>query len=75
VEDGGAGLIVQIRADAGSLRRGDRVVLVYFDEESRVYQVEKLPDHDEPTGLRVGAGEVGDPLDAVEPADAPRRRA
>lgn len=80
VEDGGAGLIVQIRCESGTLKRGDRVVLVYFDEAQRVYQVEKLPDSDElprdAAKLRIssegGGDDAGDPTDEADPA---RRRA
>jgi hypothetical protein len=85
VEDGGAGLIVQIRCETGTLKRGDRVVLVHFDEAQRVYQVEKLPDSDElprdaaRPRISGGGGATdgsGDPTDdALAEVDPTRRRA
>ena len=48
VADGGAGLSLQIRAEPGAnLKRGDSVVLVYWDLEHEAFQVEKLPSGDE----------------------------
>ncbi|NYZ62523.1 hypothetical protein [Luteimonas deserti] len=43
VDDGGAGLILQVRADGGvALQRGDRVVLVAFDAAAHAWRV--LPE-------------------------------
>ena len=39
VDDGGAGLILQVRAEPGQFRRGDRVVLVEYMEPSNAYRV------------------------------------
>ena len=40
VDDGGAGLILQVRADpAAGIQRGDRVVLMEFDAAAHVYRV------------------------------------
>lgn len=39
VDDGGAGLILQIRADAGQFKRDDRVVLVEYLEAQNAYRV------------------------------------
>jgi len=39
-DDGGAGLILQVRASPGStFNRGDRVVLLSFDEQAHSYAV------------------------------------
>ncbi len=40
LEDGGAGLILQVRCDDTTLKRGDRVLLVGFDKETGCYDVE-----------------------------------
>ena len=46
--DGGAGLILEVRAEAGNkLKRGDRAVLIHYDAENHLYEVEKLPSHDD----------------------------
>lgn len=42
VSDGGAGLIIDARFEGGTLRRGDRVVVTYWDGERNVVQVEPL---------------------------------
>ena len=42
VDDGGAGLILQVRADPGVFRRGDRVVLVDYLAAQNAYRV--IPD-------------------------------
>ncbi|MDX2019572.1 MAG: hypothetical protein SF187_04975 [Deltaproteobacteria bacterium] len=43
VDDGGAGLIVEVRAATGNgLARGDRVVLVSWNAELHAYEVERL---------------------------------
>ncbi len=39
LDDGGAGLILQVRAEAGRFRRGDRVVLVEYIERDNAYRV------------------------------------
>jgi hypothetical protein len=44
-EDGGAGLIVQIRCDVpNSLKRGDRALVLSFDEAREVYEVTPIDD-------------------------------
>lgn len=44
-EDGGAGLIVQVRCDPGNrLSRGDRALVVSYDEAREVYEVTPLQD-------------------------------
>lgn len=44
-EDGGAGLIVQIRCEAAnSLERGDRALVLSFDEAREVYEVTPIDD-------------------------------
>lgn len=61
LEDGGAGLILEVRGEAtNSLKRGDRVVLVHWDAEKEVFEVEKMPDSVS-TGLRVGGASTMDP--------------
>jgi hypothetical protein len=56
-EDGVNFLTLQIRADGPSdLKRGDRVVLVYWDAEARAFHVEKLPSHDDVLLHRDGEG-------------------
>jgi hypothetical protein len=43
VDDGGAGLILDVRHDVeGLLRKGDRVLLVHFDEAQNAFEVEPL---------------------------------
>jgi hypothetical protein len=42
VSDGGAGLLIDARFEGGTLRRGDRVVVTYWDGERNVVQVEPL---------------------------------
>lgn len=44
VSAGGSPFILQIRDTTGSLKRGDKVVLVYWDEASSAFHVEKMPD-------------------------------
>ena len=44
VNAGGSPFILQIRDATGSLKRGDKVVLVYWDEASNAFHVEKMPD-------------------------------
>src|SRR5690606_10199166 len=39
LDDGGAGLILQVRAEAGQFRRGDRVVLVDYVDAQNAYRV------------------------------------
>ncbi len=47
-EGGGQSLTLQIRSDGTSpLARGDRVVLVAWDERLNVFHVERLPSHDD----------------------------
>lgn len=41
---GGAPFILQIRDTTGTLKRGDKVVLVHWDEASNAFHVEKMPD-------------------------------
>lgn len=43
LEDGGAGLLIQIRNDEDvPIRRGDRVLLLYWDESRQAYVVEPM---------------------------------
>ena len=46
LNDGGAGLILKIRSDIndGSLKQGDRVMLVEYLEETNTYQVARVED-------------------------------
>ncbi len=44
VNDGGAPFILQIRDTTGTLKRGDKVVLVHFDAADNAFHVEKMPD-------------------------------
>lgn len=56
LEDHGAGLTLQIAADASaSLARGDRCVLVHWDAASGRFAVERLPDLDGAGPVRVAA--------------------
>lgn len=41
---GGSPFILQIRDTTNSLKRGDKVVLVHWDEASNAFHVEKMPD-------------------------------
>lgn len=44
-EDGGAGLLVQVRCDTpNSFKRGDRALVLSFDEEREVYEVAPIDD-------------------------------
>jgi hypothetical protein len=64
LEDGGAGLILDIRHDReGALRRGTRVLLVDYDPTTRAYAAEPLDGFDSGPRARVGESE-GEP--AVE---------
>ena len=42
IENGGAGLTVNIRCEAGRLKRGDRAMVVDYDAGDGVYTVEPL---------------------------------
>ncbi len=65
--DGGAGLSLQIRAEAGSeLKRGDKIVLVYWDKELDAFHAEKLPSHDE---ILLGEGMGGAAAETEEPIE------
>ena len=44
VEDGGAGLVIPVRIDAGELRRGDRALIVDYDAEREAYIIEAYDD-------------------------------
>jgi hypothetical protein len=47
LEDGGAGLVVRIRVDAGeTVRRGDQVVIVDYDAEKQEFTVAPMSDAD-----------------------------
>jgi hypothetical protein len=60
LEDGGAGLVLQIRCDAeGGLTRGDRALLLYWDEARQAYVVERL-DRAEGAAPRVRAATAGE---------------
>jgi len=64
LEDGGAGLIIEIRMDgANNLKRGDRVVLIHWDEAREAFEVEKLPDGNEP---RIAADDLKAAEDELE---------
>jgi len=39
LDDGGAGLILQVRAEPGQFERGDRVVLVDYNDKANTYRV------------------------------------
>jgi hypothetical protein len=48
LEDGGAGLILQVRTDGVTrLRRGDQALLLAFDADTGAFLVERLPSHDD----------------------------
>jgi hypothetical protein len=48
LEDGGAGLILQVRTDGVTrLRRGDHALLIAFDPATGAFLVERLPTHDD----------------------------
>jgi hypothetical protein len=40
VEDGGAGLIIQVRDEGGALKRGDSALIIDYDREQEAYIVE-----------------------------------
>ncbi len=42
LEDGGAGLILAVRAEPGKLGRGDRALIIGYDEQREAYLVEPL---------------------------------
>jgi hypothetical protein len=42
LEDGGAGLILQVRSDANELRRGDRVLIIGWNAEREGFEVEPM---------------------------------
>ncbi|MCD9029855.1 DUF1449 family protein [Luteimonas sp. BDR2-5] len=44
LDDGGAGLVLQVRSDTAAIGRGDRVVLVEFDAPNHCYRV--VPEAD-----------------------------
>ncbi len=45
LEDGGAGLVLRVRVEAGeSLRRGDRAIVVAYDEEAHEFTVTKADE-------------------------------
>ena len=47
-EEDGHALTIQVRADGSSpIKRGDRVVLVDWDESRHAFEIEKLPSHDD----------------------------
>src|SRR5690606_19538506 len=43
-EDGGAGLIVQVRCEPGRLTRGQRALVISHDPERETYEVEPLDE-------------------------------
>lgn len=67
LEDGGAGLILQVRCDAkGALRRGDRALIIAWDEDSAGFLVEPMdPLEREVVRLPAGAAATG-PTAAAE---------
>ena len=44
VEDGGAGLVIPVRIDAGELKRGDQALIVDYDAEREAYIIEAYDD-------------------------------
>jgi hypothetical protein len=44
VEDGGAGLVINVRIDAGDLKRGDQALIVDYDAEREAYIIEAYDD-------------------------------
>lgn len=75
LDDGGAGQILEIRdTDKNDLKRGDKVVLVYWDREREAYEVEKVPDLDEPRARIGGGAASAEPADDPEPAGTPERK-
>jgi len=45
LEDGGAGLVVRVRVEAGDkLGRGDQAVIVGYDDETQEFTVAPLPE-------------------------------
>jgi hypothetical protein len=66
LDDGGAGLILQIRTDGQTkLVRGDRVVLLSCDARDGSFLVEKLPSHDD---MMLGLEERARVASSAEPA-------
>jgi len=69
LEDGGAGLILQVRTDGVTrLRRGDQALLLAFDPDKGAFLVERLPSHDDDL-VRIGAA----PAEAEPEADDGQR--
>ncbi|MFO0552717.1 MAG: DUF1449 family protein [Polyangiaceae bacterium] len=66
LEDGGAGLILQVRCDPGhELRRGDRVLLIQWDAEKAAFHVERMPGDSDRPRLDAPPAERADTLDAA----------
>lgn len=60
VEDGGTVLVIPVRCDRpGSLARGDKAMIIDFDDERQAYVVE--PSLDLLSELRTGAKDQGEP--------------
>ncbi len=58
-EDGGAGLILNVRADAAAgLKKGDQCVIVDYDAEKQTFSIEIMPDVTGPSRARIGSGRV-----------------
>ncbi len=58
-EDGGAGLILNVRADvAARLKKGDQCVIVDYDAEKQTFSIEIMPDVTGPSRARIGGGHV-----------------
>lgn len=70
---GGAPFILQIRDTTGSLKRGDKVVLVHWDEASNAFHVEKMPDSIGSVRLSAEAQAEADAL-LADPAPRDNRR-
>jgi hypothetical protein len=81
LEDGGAGLILQIRCDTdGGLRRGDRALLLYWDEARQAYVAERMdraegarPRDRVAADVKVPSGEAPEEVERKADAQAARK--
>lgn len=61
LEDGGAGLILEIREGrSNDLKRGERVVLVHWDAAKEVFEVERMPEDLLGPPARIGTSALDD---------------
>lgn len=58
VDAGGAPFILQIRDTSKTLKRGDKVVVVHWDEPSNAFHVEKMPDELQDTATLMAEAEA-----------------